>query len=149
MKSKNNALNKFSISKHTIAYVWYNSWMSLRFFSSNYISPNQSLVYIVFFQLTSAPMQQLVERWTLNPKVVGSIHHRGPPKHLQKKFDVGGFSYKVILNPQVSTLKVWIVFCIGKNFLSKSILAGCGKKNVGLIFFYQRLLSNRGCIFKM
>ena len=32
----------------------------------------------------------------------------------------------VILNPRVSTLKVWIVFCLGNNFLIKSILTGCG-----------------------
>ena len=33
----------------------------------------------------------------------------------------------VILNPWVSTFKVWIVFCLGKNFLIKSILTGCEK----------------------
>ena len=32
----------------------------------------------------------------------------------------------VILNPRVSTLKVWIVFCFGNDFLIKSILTGCG-----------------------
>ena len=31
----------------------------------------------------------------------------------------------VILNPQASILKVWIVFCLEKNLLFKSILAGC------------------------
>ena len=31
----------------------------------------------------------------------------------------------VILNPRVSTLKVWIVFCFGNDFLIKSILTGC------------------------
>ena len=31
----------------------------------------------------------------------------------------------VILNPWVSTIKVWIVFCLEKNFLIKSILTGC------------------------
>ena len=31
----------------------------------------------------------------------------------------------VILNPRVSTLKVWIVFCFGNDFLFKSILTGC------------------------
>ena len=30
-----------------------------------------------------------------------------------------------ILNPWVSSLKVWIVFCLGNNFLFKSILTGC------------------------
>ena len=30
----------------------------------------------------------------------------------------------VILNPRVSTLKVWIVFCLGNDFLIKSIFDG-------------------------
>ena len=36
----------------------------------------------------------------------------------------------VILNPRVSTLKVWIVFCLGNDFLIKSILTGCEGEKV-------------------
>ena len=35
------------------------------------------------------------------------------------------FLFLVFLNPWVSILKVWLVFCLGSNFLSKSILMGC------------------------
>ena len=31
----------------------------------------------------------------------------------------------VFLDPWVSSLKVWIVFCLGNDFLFKSILTGC------------------------
>ena len=34
----------------------------------------------------------------------------------------------VILNPRVSTLKVWIVFCFGNDFLIKSILTDCASQ---------------------
>ena len=43
-----------------------------------------------------------------------------------KKFCVRGFSNVVFWNPLTSSLKVWIVFFIGLNFLFKSILAWCG-----------------------
>ena len=36
----------------------------------------------------------------------------------------------VILNPQASILKVWIVFCLEKNLLFKSILAGCAAQEM-------------------
>ena len=39
---------------------------------------------------------------------------------------MGGFSFFVLLNPWASIVKFWIVFCLGKDFLFKSILAGCG-----------------------
>ena len=38
---------------------------------------------------------------------------------------VGGFSFFVFLNPWASIVKFWIVFCLGKDFLFKSNLAGC------------------------
>ena len=31
----------------------------------------------------------------------------------------------VILNPWVSTFKVWIVFCLEKKFMIKSVMMGC------------------------
>ena len=31
----------------------------------------------------------------------------------------------VLLNPEASTLKMWKVFCLGKDFLFKSVLTGC------------------------
>ena len=41
----------------------------------------------------------------------------------------------VILNPQTSILKVWIVVCFGKDSLFKSILADCeGYQNKYCIF---------------
>ena len=64
----------------------------------------------------------------------------------QKKFCVGGFSNMVFWNPWASSLKVWIVFFIGLNFLFKSILAWCGMlghhcgQNDG--FFYHTYLRN-------
>ena len=54
-------------------------------------------------------------------------HAQSPLVDLQKKFDVGGFSFMVILNPLVSTFKVWILFCLGKNLLITSILTCCAK----------------------
>ena len=52
----------------------------------------------------------------------------GTFKKFEISFDMGGFCYMVFLNPQASTLKVWKVFCLDKDFLLKSILTGFVRK---------------------
>ena len=42
-------------------------------------------------------------------------------------FRVGGFSFFVFLNSWASIVMFLIVFYLGKNFLFKSILAGCDR----------------------
>ena len=39
-----------------------------------------------------------------------------------------GFSFFVFLNPWASMMNIWIVYCLGNNFLFNSILAGCGTR---------------------
>ena len=40
---------------------------------------------------------------------------------------VRGFSFFLFLNLWASTLNIWIVFCLGSNFLFEFILTGCVK----------------------
>ena len=48
---------------------------------------------------------------------------RVPPKFI--KNGVVAFSSKAILNHWISTLKAWVISCLGYEFSFKSILTGC------------------------
>ena len=98
---------------------------------------SQRFIYTNFWPRNAfASVEQSVRRRTLVQEVPGSIPCRVNPIMVRKKFDVGGFSNMVILDPQTSTLKVWVVWCFGKDFLFKPILTGCGIVSIRLVIFF-------------
>ena len=57
-----------------------------------------------------------------------------------------------ILKPLVSTLKVWLVFCLGNNLLLKSISMGCVERlkikvKIIEVSNLYKLLLKEGCYF--
>ena len=103
-------------------------------FKINCIQISLRLIYLIFQAGILSPQWS---SWQSVGLAIQRSRVRSPeeeaPEKGRKKFDAGRFSFMVILNPWVSTLKVWIVFCLGQNFLIKSILTRC----VGLFSLIQ------------
>ena len=64
----------------------------------------------------------MVARRSCNVKVHGAIPFDPPRGH--PKMECGRILVYGVLNPWVLSLEVWIVFCLGNDFLCRSILAG-------------------------
>ena len=114
-------------------------------FKINCIQISLRLIYLIFQAGILSPQWS---SWQSVGLAIQRSRVRSPeeeaPEKGRKKFDAGRFSFMVILNPWVSTLKVWIVFCLGQNFLIKSILTGCEMlwSPFFLLFFWTEIVWN-------